>query len=56
MGMWVAWRNDWNTGILPVRPADMLSAEGDSGLQTRWPHRLKVCVPQNTLHAQGKVM
>src|SRR5438046_9377742 len=32
----------------PVRPADMLSAEGcgaSAGVKLRWAHRLKVCVP-----------
>jgi hypothetical protein len=34
-----------NTGLQPVQPADTSSAENDSGLKTRWPRRLKVCVP-----------
>jgi len=38
---------DRNTGILPARLADILSASPPdrSGVQLRWAHRLKVCVP-----------
>jgi hypothetical protein len=39
----------WNIGLCPVRPADMFSALRFSGLQTRWAHRLQVCVPNRVL-------
>jgi hypothetical protein len=33
----------------PVRPADTLSAPRISGLETRWAHRLEICVPLSRL-------